>query len=86
MTHLINIGFGNLVNGEKIVSVLTSDSAPAKRLIAQAKEEHRILDATQGRRTKSILVMDSGHLVLSALQTDTLASRFEKKQPDESGV
>ncbi len=80
MIQLINIGFGNLVNKEKIVAVLSSDSAPAKRLVIQAKEDRRVLDATQGRKTKSVMVMDSGHIVLSALQTETLASRLDKKQ------
>ena len=80
MIQLINIGFGNLVNKEKIVAVLSSDSAPAKRLVIQAKEDRRVLDPTQGRKTKSVMVMDSGHIVLSALQTETLASRLDKKQ------
>jgi hypothetical protein len=77
MAGLMNIGFGNVVYTEKIIAIITPDSAPAKRLVQRAKEEERVIDATQGRRTRSILVMDGNQIVLSALQPDTLSGRFE---------
>jgi regulator of extracellular matrix RemA (YlzA/DUF370 family) len=80
MSKMINIGYGNLVNPSRVVAVINSDSAPAKRLIQKARETDGVIDATQGRKTKSVLVMDSCHIVLSALQTDTLNSRFEEKE------
>ncbi len=76
MARLLNIGFGNVVNTDKIVSIITPDSAPAKRLIQKAKEEDRIVDATQGRRTRGIILVDGNKVILSALQPDTLAGRF----------
>ena len=75
MNQLINIGFGNFVNFDKVMAIVNPDSAPSKRLVQQAKEEERIIDATQGRRTKAILVLESNHIVLSALQPDTLTGR-----------
>lgn len=78
MAELMNIGFGNLVHTDKIYCIVTSDSAPAKRLVQRAKQEERIVDATQGRKTRSILVMESNLVVLSALGTDTLAGRFHE--------
>lgn len=75
MNKLVNIGFGNLVNFDKVLTIVNPDSAPAKRLVQKAKEEERIVDATQGRRTKAILLTESNHLILSALQPDTLAGR-----------
>ena len=71
----IGIGFGNVVNKDKIVSMVSTDAAPIKRMIQNARDEGRAVDATCGRRTKTVLVMESGHLVLSALTTETLASR-----------
>lgn len=76
MAGLMNIGFGNVVHTEKIVAIITPDSAPAKRLIQRAKETERIIDATQGRRTRSVIIMEQNHIVLSALQPDTLSGRF----------
>jgi hypothetical protein len=76
----MNIGFGNMVNTEKIVTIINPDSAPAKRIIQRAKEMERIVDATQGRRTKSIILTDSDHVILSALQPDTLAGRYQNNE------
>ncbi len=73
----VNIGFGNIINSNKIVSMVTSDSAPAKRIIANAKEAGNIIDATQGRRTRSVIVCDS-HVVLSALMPDTISNRIRE--------
>ena len=78
MAGLINIGFGNVVNTNKIVTIINPDSAPAKRIVQRAKDSERIVDATQGRRTKSIILTDSEHVILSALQPETLAGRFQK--------
>ena len=80
MARLLNIGFGNVVNMDKIVSIITPDSAPAKRLIQKAKEEDRIVDATQGRRTRGIILVDGNKVILSALQPDTLAGRFNGRE------
>ena len=76
MAKLMNIGFGNMVNTDKIVSIISSDSAPAKRMIAKGKEQGTLIDATQGRRTKSVIFTENGQIILSALQPETLAGRF----------
>lgn len=75
MSKLIHIGFGNIVNQDRIIAVISPDSAPSKRMIQRAKEAGHIIDATQGRKTKSILVMENESLVLSALLPETIASR-----------
>lgn len=74
----MNIGFGNTVNTGKVVSIINPDSAPAKRLIQKAKEEELIIDATQGRRTRAIIITDANLIVLSALLPDTLTTRFNE--------
>lgn len=76
MAKLINIGFGNMVSTDKIISIISSDSAPAKRVVQRAKEQETLIDATQGRRTKSVIFTDSNKIILSALQPETLAGRF----------
>ena len=76
MTELMNIGFGNLVHTAKMVAVIAPDSAPAKRLVQKAKQDGSAVDATQGRKTRSIIIMEQGIVVLSALGPDTLAGRF----------
>lgn len=76
MAKLINIGFGNMVNTDKVVSIISSDSAPAKRLVQRGKEQERLIDATQGRRTKSVIFTENNTIILSALQPETLAGRF----------
>lgn len=80
MTGLINIGFGNVVNTEKIVSVISPDAAPIKRLVQQAKEKGNVIDATQGRRTRSVIITDSEWIVLSALMPDTITGRYNERQ------
>ena len=82
MAHLINIGFGNMVNGDKIISMVSTDAAPIKRMIQNARDEGQAVDATCGRRTRTVLVMESGHLVLSALTTDTIAARWGGQKYD----
>lgn len=77
MNKLIHIGFGNIVNTEKIIAVVSPDSAPVKRMVQHAKETGMAIDATQGRKTKSVLVMENSQLVLSALLPETIASRAQ---------
>lgn len=76
--RMINIGYGNMVSAERIVTVISPDSAPIKRLIQEAKDDGRAIDATYGRKTRAVIVMDSGHIILSSLITDTLASRINE--------
>lgn len=76
--NLVNIGFGNTVSAEKIVAIVNPDAAPIKRLIQEAKENKMAIDATCGRKTRAAIVTDSGHLVLSAIQPDTISSRADK--------
>ncbi len=81
----INIGYGNVINSDKIVSVISPDSAPIKRLVQKAKEDGISVDATQGRRTRSVIITDSGHVILSALIPETIAERvhMEDNKNDE---
>lgn len=76
---LVNIGFGNAVNSDRIVAVISTDSAPAKRIIAQAKEKNMLIDATQGRKTQAILIMDSDHVVSTYLKAETILNRNENE-------
>lgn len=73
---LINIGYGNMISAARIVTIVSPDSAPIKRLIQEAKDDGRAIDATYGRKTRAVIVMDSGHIILSSLVTDTLALRI----------
>ena len=75
--QLINIGFGNIVSSDRIVAIVSPESAPIKRLVQEAKDQGRAIDATCGRRTRAVIVMDSNHVVLSAVQPETVAGRFE---------
>jgi len=79
---LVNIGFGNVVASSKVVAIVTPGSAPIKRMREEAKKERKLVDATQGRRTRSIIITESNHIVLSALQAETITQRFsEGKAP-----
>lgn len=80
---LINVGFGNAVNAERVIAVVSTDSAPVKRIIAQAKENHMLIDATQGRKTHAILIMDSDHIVATYLKAETILSRTENVENTE---
>lgn len=73
--RLINIGFGNMVSAERLVAVVSPDSAPIKRIIKEAREQGRLIDASYGRSTRAVLLMDSDHVILSALQPETVANR-----------
>ena len=75
MEKLIHIGFGNIINAEKIVAIVSPDSAPIKRMVQGAKEKGTVIDATQGRKTKAVMVMENGSVVLSALMPETIAGR-----------
>lgn len=77
MARFVNIGFGNIVNADKIVAVVSPDAAPVKRMVQNAKEEGRVIDATQGRRTKAVMITEDSFIVLSALQPDTIGRRFQ---------
>ena len=76
---LVNVGFGSLVAAERLVAVVGSDSAPVKRMIQEAREGGNLIDATYGRRPRSVLIMESDHIILSALQPETLAGRMEDR-------
>lgn len=76
---LVNIGFGNLVSAERLLTVVSPDSAPVKRLIQEAKERAMLIDASFGRKTRSVLVMDTDHVILSAIPPETVAKRFNEK-------
>lgn len=85
MSHLIHIGFGNSVNADKIIAIVSPDSAPIKRMVQNAKETGVAIDATQGRKTKSVLVMENSHVILSALLPETLAGRVKLTNDDLGG-
>ena len=74
--QLLNIGFGSTVVADRVVSIVSPNSAPMKRLKDEAKKNNRLVDATHGRRTRSIIIMDSNHVILSAIQADTISQRF----------
>ena len=73
--QLVNIGFGNIVSAERIVAIVSPESAPIKRMVQEAKDNKTAVDATYGRRTRSVLIMDSGYVILSAIQPETIAGR-----------
>ena len=80
---LFNLGFGNLVSAERVLSIVSPDSAPIKRMVQDVRERGLLIDASFGRSTRSVLVMDSGHVILSALPPDTLSARFAGKNEQE---
>ena len=82
-TRLINIGFGNIVAANRIIAIVSPDSAPIKRIIQEARDKGILIDATYGRRTRAVVITDSGHVVLSAVQPETVADRFTSKEAVE---
>ena len=74
--QLLNIGFGNMVNAERVIAIVSPESAPIKRIIREAEDKGNLINATYGRRTRAVIVTDSDHIVLSALQTETVAARL----------
>lgn len=83
---LINIGFGNIVSANRIVSIVSPDSAPIKRIIQEARERGVLIDATYGRRTRAVIITDSDHVILSAVQPETVAHRLATKEQTEEIV
>ena len=83
---LVNIGFGNAVNAARILAVVSPDSAPIKRMIQEAKEQKLLIDATQGRRTRAVLITDSDHVILTYLQAETILNRFNGEGNTEETV
>ena len=81
--QLINIGFGNIVSANWIISIVSPESAPIKRLVQEAKDSKMAIDATYGRRTRAVIIMDSGHIILSAVQPETVAGRLDKDVVEE---
>ena len=81
--QLINIGFGNIVSAERIISIVSPESAPIKRIVQEAKDSKMAIDATYGRRTRSVLIMDSGHIILSAVQPETVAGRVDTDSSED---
>ncbi len=75
--QLINIGFGNMISSSKLVAIVSPESAPIKRMIQEAKDKGTLIDATYGRRTRAVIVMDSDHIILSAKQPETVAGRID---------
>ena len=80
---LINIGFGNMVSAERLLSVVSPDSAPVKRLVQEAKERAMLIDASFGRKTRAVLIMDTDHVVLSAITPEAIARRLQAKNGEE---
>ena len=81
---LINIGFGNMVSASRLVAIVSPESAPIKRIMQDAKEQGTLIDATYGRRTRAVILTDSDHVILSALQPETVAHRFNDREDEES--
>ena len=82
---LINIGFGNMVSAGRIIAIVSPESAPIKRIIQEARDKGILIDATYGRRTRAVIIMDSGHVILSAIQPETVAGRMTGRAVQESG-
>lgn len=78
--RLVNIGFGNIVSGNRIIAIVSPESAPIKRVVNQARERGMLIDATYGRRTRAVIIMDSDHVILSAVQPETVANRLYNKE------
>ena len=80
--RLINIGFGNIVSAGRVIAIVSPESAPIKRIISDARDRGMLVDATYGRRTRAVVIMDSDHVVLSAIQPETVAHRMDDKSAD----
>ncbi|KHM52472.1 hypothetical protein SAMN02745671_01217 [Anaerovibrio lipolyticus DSM 3074] len=76
---LINIGFGNIVSANRVIAMVSPESAPIKRVMQEARDRGQLVDATYGRRTRAVIIMDSGHVILSAVQPDTMSHRFDEE-------
>lgn len=80
---LINIGFGNMVSARKLVAIVSPESAPIKRIIQDARDRGTLIDATYGRRTRAVIITDSDHIILSAIQPETVANRLDNDEEDD---
>ena len=80
---LINIGFGNMVNADRVIAIISPDSAPIKRLIEDAREKGALIDASYGRRRQAVLIMDSDHVILSGIPLDSVTGRFAQEEKEE---
>lgn len=80
---LVNIGFGNMINANRVIAMVAPDSAPIKRIITEAREKGTLIDASFGRKTKTVLVMDSGHVILSGILPETVGARMSMEGEDE---
>ncbi len=80
---LVNIGFGNMVNANKLLAIVSPESAPIKRIIQESKEKGTLIDATHGRRTRAVLITDNDHVILTYLQSETVANRLSSEYDDE---
>lgn len=76
--QLINIGFGNMISSSKLVAIVSPESAPIKRIVQEARDTGHLVDATYGRRTRAVIIMDSDHIILSAIQPETVAARLDE--------
>lgn len=83
---LVNIGFGNIVTANRIIAIVSPESAPIKRIIQEAREKGVLIDATYGRRTRAVIVADSGHVILSAVQPETVANRLSSRDNTNEDV
>ncbi len=83
--RLINIGFGNFVSASRVIAIISPESAPIKRIIQDARDSSRLVDATYGRRTRAVILTDTQNVILSAIQPETVAARFHSKEVPESG-
>ncbi len=82
---LINIGFGNLVSANRMVAIVSPESAPIKRIVQEAKERGTLIDATHGRRTRAVIITDSDHIILTYLQSETVANRLSEEENFDDG-
>ncbi len=80
----INIGFGNIVSANRLIAIVSPESAPIKRIIQDARDTGKLVDATYGRRTRAVIIMDSEHVILSAVQPETVASRLDKDDDEDA--
>ena len=80
---LINIGFGNMVSANRLIAIVSPESAPIKRIVQEARDKGSLIDATYGRRTRAVIIMDSDHIILSAVQPETVANRLDDTEEEE---
>ncbi|WP_379970247.1 extracellular matrix/biofilm regulator RemA [Ectobacillus sp. sgz5001026] len=83
MLQFLNIGYGNIVSAHRIIAIVSPESAPIKRLVQEGREQNILLDATYGRKTRAVIIMDDGHIVLSPIQPETIAQRLNSSNKDD---